>query len=144
MKRRPPRSTRTDTRFPYTTLFRSGGLGRRRVTRRRRLLQAVGLLVGVAVVGVLHRAALAEQRVRLVEGQYPAAKLRRVQDGIELLLGLADVLVNHGREAGARRQQLRTARQHAAPTRDAGPDSSSTGDRKSDGEGKCGCDKVGS
>src|SRR3546814_3286255 len=25
MKRRPPISTRTDTRFPYTTLFRSGG-----------------------------------------------------------------------------------------------------------------------
>src|SRR3546814_8440817 len=24
MRRRPPRSTRTDTRFPYTTLFRSG------------------------------------------------------------------------------------------------------------------------
>src|SRR3546814_19029735 len=24
MLRRPPRSTRTDTRFPYTTLFRSG------------------------------------------------------------------------------------------------------------------------
>src|SRR3546814_13918975 len=24
MKRRPPRSTRTDTLFPYTTLFRSG------------------------------------------------------------------------------------------------------------------------
>src|SRR3546814_5820020 len=24
MVRRPPRSTRTDTRFPYTTLFRSG------------------------------------------------------------------------------------------------------------------------
>src|SRR3546814_5925798 len=32
MIRRPPRSTRTDTRFPYTTLFRSGrsraGLGK--------------------------------------------------------------------------------------------------------------------
>src|SRR3546814_10370982 len=26
MLRRPPRSTRTDTLFPYTTLFRSGGL----------------------------------------------------------------------------------------------------------------------
>src|SRR3546814_20369055 len=25
MRRRPPRSTRTDTRFPYTTRFRSGG-----------------------------------------------------------------------------------------------------------------------
>src|SRR3546814_20901927 len=32
MTRRPPRSTRTDTLFPYTTLFRSGsaGLGFRR------------------------------------------------------------------------------------------------------------------
>src|SRR3546814_4522806 len=30
MIRRPPRSTRTDTLFPYTTLFRSG-LARRRV-----------------------------------------------------------------------------------------------------------------
>src|SRR3546814_19907852 len=26
MRRRPPRSTRTDTLFPYTTLFRSVGL----------------------------------------------------------------------------------------------------------------------
>src|SRR3546814_11581245 len=26
MIRRPPRSTRTDTRFPYTTLFRSAGM----------------------------------------------------------------------------------------------------------------------
>src|SRR3546814_13421411 len=30
MIRRPPRSTRTDTLFPYTTLFRSGGGGARR------------------------------------------------------------------------------------------------------------------
>src|SRR3546814_20382281 len=28
MIRRPPRSTRTDTLFPYTTLFRSAGIGR--------------------------------------------------------------------------------------------------------------------
>src|SRR3546814_4508262 len=28
MRRRPPRSTRTDTRFPYTTLFRSGAADR--------------------------------------------------------------------------------------------------------------------
>src|SRR3546814_2817705 len=28
MIRRPPRSTRTDTRFPYTTLFRSGDIER--------------------------------------------------------------------------------------------------------------------
>src|SRR3546814_11872729 len=30
MIRRPPRSTRTDTLFPYTTLFRSGDAARRR------------------------------------------------------------------------------------------------------------------
>src|SRR3546814_7671401 len=30
MLRRPPRSTRTDTLFPYTTLFRSKGHGRAR------------------------------------------------------------------------------------------------------------------
>src|SRR3546814_10324036 len=29
MIRRPPRSTRTDTLFPYTTLFRSGSAGHR-------------------------------------------------------------------------------------------------------------------
>src|SRR3546814_2662704 len=39
MIRRPPRSTRTDTLFPYTTLFRSPrgrGPGRHRADRRRR------------------------------------------------------------------------------------------------------------
>src|SRR3546814_4582254 len=35
MIRRPPRSTRTDTLFPYTTLFRSGLVGRPRPASRR-------------------------------------------------------------------------------------------------------------
>src|SRR3546814_2194028 len=46
MIRRPPRSTRTDTLFPYTTLFRSGGLQlvcRIEANRRRKLPQR-GLL----------------------------------------------------------------------------------------------------
>src|SRR3546814_14372083 len=34
MIRRPPRSTRTDTLFPYTTLFRSGEHGGQRAKRR--------------------------------------------------------------------------------------------------------------
>src|SRR3546814_14821206 len=44
MIRRPPRSTRTDTLFPYTTLFRSGGAGlpRGRRRSRRRLSQGAG------------------------------------------------------------------------------------------------------
>src|SRR3546814_15394536 len=36
MIRRPPRSTRTDTLFPYTTLFRSPGVDHRGAGRRRR------------------------------------------------------------------------------------------------------------
>src|SRR3546814_11455545 len=35
MRRRPPRSTRTDTLFPYTTLFRSKGAGQGEVLRLR-------------------------------------------------------------------------------------------------------------
>src|SRR3546814_2859081 len=35
MKRRPPRSTRTDTLFPYTTLFRSAGRADQQHDRRR-------------------------------------------------------------------------------------------------------------
>src|SRR6188508_3744540 len=36
MIRRPPISTRLNTLFPYTTLFRSGALGCRRLRRRHR------------------------------------------------------------------------------------------------------------
>src|SRR3546814_12444701 len=39
MLRRPPRSTRTDTRFPYATLFRADNL----IEQRRNPLQAFGL-----------------------------------------------------------------------------------------------------
>src|SRR3546814_7150042 len=42
MTRRPPTSTRTDTRFPYTTLFRSRQLDRAREAAT--LRQAVGAL----------------------------------------------------------------------------------------------------
>src|SRR3546814_1388409 len=45
MIRRPPRSTRTDTLFPYTTLFRSdagrASVARRRNRRARRIPEAV-------------------------------------------------------------------------------------------------------
>src|SRR3546814_9518611 len=39
MIRRPPRSTRTDTLFPYTTLFRSSGRGDLRLRLRNPLAQ---------------------------------------------------------------------------------------------------------
>src|SRR3546814_17797863 len=46
MIRRPPRSTRTDTLFPYTTLFRSGGVKARHAPELARHLDRRGLAVG--------------------------------------------------------------------------------------------------
>src|SRR3546814_6054184 len=47
MIRRPPRSTRTDTLFPYTTLFRSQ---QRWILQRDRILQQ--LAIGLVEIGV--------------------------------------------------------------------------------------------
>ena len=59
-------------------------------------LQQVGALdVGVAVVGVLHVAALAEDRVGLVEEQHRVDPAGLGEDPLEVLLGLPDVLVDH-------------------------------------------------
>src|SRR3546814_21135511 len=43
MIRRPPRSTRTDTLFPYTTLFRSAGAARARTRRHRPNRDRIGV-----------------------------------------------------------------------------------------------------
>src|SRR3546814_3670103 len=60
MIRRPPRSTRTDTLFPYTTLFRSAAY---------------------AVAGAGRQAGLGRGRARLVgaRGRAPRAAVRRRQ-----------------------------------------------------------------
>src|SRR3546814_6962919 len=52
MIRRPPRSTRTDTLFPYTTLFRSGVFGGLLADRRS---AADAFASGITVIGVLDR-----------------------------------------------------------------------------------------
>src|SRR3546814_8612339 len=61
MIRRPPRSTRPDTLFPYTTLFRPGGKPRRILGGRQReaggaVVQTQRSLQAVPVVGELRRA----------------------------------------------------------------------------------------
>src|SRR3546814_17376329 len=62
MIRRPPRSTRTDTLFPYTTLFRSPALRQAAVDRHLPALEAVdrhaaaGLLTLVALAAGLAQA----------------------------------------------------------------------------------------
>src|SRR3546814_5789765 len=50
MIRRPPRSTRTDTLFPYTTLFRSLGNARRRPVGQRRKQRLLRQFLGAVDV----------------------------------------------------------------------------------------------
>src|SRR3546814_11395175 len=62
MIRRPPRSTRTDTLFPYTTLFRSGAEGR----------------TVIVSSHVLHEVeSMAERVIVVVRGRLAAAGSRR-------------------------------------------------------------------
>src|SRR3546814_13527142 len=46
MIRRPPRSTRTDTLFPYTTLFRSAGVSTREAARLDSFIQTLSRTAG--------------------------------------------------------------------------------------------------
>src|SRR3546814_8039994 len=68
MIRRPPRSTRTDTLFPYTTLFRSDVVGEIEQAARRIVAAALARFVEVAPD---------QQRVDQIEG----ARLGHVQLG---------------------------------------------------------------
>src|SRR3546814_15893722 len=71
MIRRPPRSTRTDTLFPYTTLFRSSGYRYQWIWRGRWLLVArhetgLTLLEMLVALAVFSLAALAVIRLQSV------------------------------------------------------------------------------
>src|SRR3546814_13884790 len=73
MIRRPTRSTRTDTLFPYTTLFRSGVEARGRATRAdRRLPQTARRRVALPVPDGLRR-----PHVRARDRRVAAAGARR-------------------------------------------------------------------
>src|SRR5262249_56934062 len=62
------------------------------------LQQVADFDIGVAVVAVLDVAALAEQRVGLVEQEDGAAVLGGIEDAPQILLGLAHIFVDHRRE----------------------------------------------
>src|SRR3546814_12200942 len=70
MSRRPPRSTRTDTLFPYTTLFRSGvdmaGAAGQRVVPLGHEGDRLALLVGDLLAGVLQQHMVVGHGQRLV------------------------------------------------------------------------------
>src|SRR3546814_13494615 len=67
MIRRPPRSTRTDTLFPYTTLFRSAF---------EHTIEHVDLVIELVTVGAFVRVVAADRR-----GTTDALQARRIQPG---------------------------------------------------------------
>src|SRR3546814_12150030 len=91
MIRRPPRSTRTDTLFPYTTLFRSVGVGEGTEERVEKLANAG---VDVIVVDTAHgHSAGVIERVRWVKKNYPKIQ---VIGGNIATAGAAKALVEAG------------------------------------------------
>src|SRR3546814_8694764 len=88
MIRRPPRSTRTDTRFPYTTLCRSAGPARRfphRAARRALRLAAALAGLGVAIQADVAQHAVVQLR-QLDHGAadptVPAGRGEEIADGL--------------------------------------------------------------
>src|SRR3546814_2964946 len=77
---RPPRSTRTDTLFPYTTLFRSStvgliltnGLGV--VMKLGKGFTLIELVVAMAIVAILATIALASYQYAIVKSRRGSAK----------------------------------------------------------------------
>src|SRR3546814_3866045 len=92
MIRRPPRSTRTDTLVPYTTLFRSGAngvqamdlVGRKLPKDGGRAVRAFFALVSAEVAEAKNVPALAESAGRLEKatGELPPASLWLMQNGL--------------------------------------------------------------
>src|SRR3546814_6395596 len=82
MIRRPPRSTRTDTLFPYTTLFRSGA-GEREAQKLAWRLRRAGLAVELGYSGNLKR--------RLARASRANARAAVIVGDEELSRGVATV-----------------------------------------------------
>src|SRR3546814_1225241 len=111
MIRRPPRSTRTDTLFPYTTLFRShaghAALGVGRDPRQLAVDVALPRLAGIVEHLVVHgdRIAAARQRVDAADahggaGRRDEAHLHRRLAGGQVDLALLRILGHQLRHAG--------------------------------------------
>src|SRR3546814_7583611 len=105
MIRRPPRSTRTDTLFPYTTLFRSeqeegrraaAPRLRRAILAERDILQRARLGHHVHVVGqVDHRALPGEQIARSEEHTSELQSLMRISYAVFCLKKKKQTLSKH-------------------------------------------------
>src|SRR3546814_15326525 len=100
MIRRPPRSTRTDTLFPYTTLFRS--------ERRNPQIDHPAAVTAVARIDTLlpHHARFGGERAVAVEPQVEHGDdLVRARAGIDLTIGTGlDLAADRGFERSEERR----------------------------------------
>src|SRR3546814_14069083 len=78
---RPPRSTRTDTRFPYTTLFRSIIDGNRRAMLLRRLEKTTGIKQHFDAIILPHAYADNQEAIVRLETQYQLGEDAKVEYG---------------------------------------------------------------
>src|SRR3546814_2418458 len=104
MIRRPPRSTRTATRFPYTALFRSVELPRKasreRHRQRRERLSLVRRVRGCAALRLSAFAEIgAEEHIKAAEHQQEERRQRQVVNPLDGLLTRAE----HGEDRDDRR-----------------------------------------
>src|SRR3546814_18350316 len=110
--RRPPRSTRTDTLFPYTTLFRSARAPFENETAAEQII--VGFLV--ARLGAHERGGVAIGRAvefaKILQRELSRCDLgrRRVEPGRVHARAKAVVVRNGVRDRGARAEQLGLAK----------------------------------
>src|SRR3546814_13229074 len=116
MRRRPPRSTRTYTLFPYTTLFRSAADHHHRV-----LLQVMALAGNVAAdleaVGQAHARHLPKSRVRLLRrrGVDPGADPPLLPAGLQSRHLVAHTLRVRSDERRVGRECVSTCRYRGSP-----------------------------
>ena len=115
-----------------SALLHVGRQDRQAAVRLHALQQVADLDVGVAVVAVLDLAALAEQRVGLVEEQDRAALLRRVEDPPQVLLRLADVLADDRAQVDPVEVEPQLVREHLGGHRLAG--AARAGEERADAE----------
>src|SRR3546814_16476306 len=91
MIRRPPRSTRTDTLFPYTTLFRAG------IGDAMRAIDLHVALIQIPVVGIaIFQATRIEPAERVVRKKHRAA-IRLAKRQLDAVIRLAVDEVTAGR-----------------------------------------------
>src|SRR3546814_13660141 len=106
MIRRPPRSTRTDTLYPYTTLFRSRLANLDSVQIPEEIRPGIARVNGIEFVGCTLVREVLQHRVRAVRPRVrQAARLRQqvtAADGIALVLQVERKRVVEGKSVSVR------------------------------------------